>query len=451
LVLRVVGEGAKNPPMTVIAFLGAGSVVFTRELLADILSFDELRDATLSLHDIDPERLETAEAIARRTAGQLGCAPAIRTSLDRRAALEGADFVVSSFQVGGYRPSTVVDFDVPKRYGLRQTIADTLGVGGIMRGLRTIPVLLDVCRDMEEECPQALLLQYVNPMAMLCWAVAEVSTIRTVGLCHSVQHTAGELARDLGIPLSEIDYEAAGINHLAFFLRLERDGESLYPALQQLVDDGRVPDDNRVRYEVLKHFGAFVTESSEHFAEYVPWFIKHGRDDLIERFNVPLDEYPRRCERQIAEWEEMRASLEAGAELVSERSVEYGAHIVRAAVTGEPFTFNGNVPNSWNGRQLIDNLPLDCCVEVPCIAGADGIEPQAVGAIPRHLAALMQTNVNVQGLTVEAALTGRREAVYHAAMLDPHTAAELSLDEIRRLVDDLLAAHEGWIPELAPR
>jgi alpha-galactosidase len=435
-----------------IAFIGAGSTVFTRNIVGDLLAIPELADSTtFALMDIDEDRLRTSEIATRRLIDGAGASARVETTLERRAALEGADFVVSSFQVGGYRPSTVVDFDVPKRYGLRQTIADTLGVGGIMRGLRTIPVLLDVCRDMEEECPQALLLQYVNPMAMLCWAVAEASTIRTVGLCHSVQHTAAELAHDLGVPLAEIDYLAAGINHLAFFLRFERDGESLYPDLLQLVEDGRVPDGNRVRYEVLKHFGAFVTESSEHFAEYVPWFIKDGRDDLIERFNVPLDEYPRRCERQIAEWEDMRERLEAGAELATERSVEYGADIVRACVTGEPFTFNGNVRNSWNGRPLIDNLPGDCCVEVPCVAGANGIEPQAVGPIPRHLAALMQTNVNVQGLTVEAALTGSREAVYHAAMLDPHTAAELSLDEIRRLVDDLLAAHEGWIGELAAR
>ena len=309
-----------------IAFIGAGSTVFTRNLVGDLLAIPELADeTTFALMDIDEERLRTSEIATRRLIESSGTAARVEATLERRAALEGADFVVSSFQVGGYRPSTVVDFEVPKQYGLRQTIADTLGVGGIMRGLRTIPVLLDVCRDMEEACPQALLLQYVNPMAMLCWAVAEASAIRTVGLCHSVQHTAAELAHDLAIPLSEIDYLAAGINHLAFFLRFERDGESLYPALQQLVEDGTVPDGNRVRYEVLKHFGAFVTESSEHFAEYVPWFIKKGRSDLIERFNVPLDEYPRRCERQLAEWAEMRASLENGAELVSERSVEYGA------------------------------------------------------------------------------------------------------------------------------
>jgi len=424
--------------MPKIAFVGAGSAVFTKNLVGDILSLPELRDGTtFALMDIDAERLRTAEIVASRLVEAHGARARVEAHLDRRAALDGADYVVTSFQVGGYEPATVIDFEVPKRYGLRQTIADTLGVGGIMRGLRTIPVLLDVCRDLEELSPDALLLNYVNPMAMLCWAVDAASPIRTVGLCHSVQHTAAELAADLGVPASELDHHVAGINHLAFFLRLERDGEDLYPALRE-VDP---PDWNRVRYKVLEHFGHFVTESSEHFAEYVPWFIKDGREDLIEAFNVPLDEYPRRCERQIARWAALRDELEGGGSLGVERSAEYGADIIRACETGEPYLFNGNVPNRWEDGVLIDNLPADCCVEVPCVAAEAGIEPQAVGALPRQLAALMQTNVNVQGLTVEAALTGRRDAVYQAAMLDPHTAAELSLDEIHALVDDLLAAH----------
>jgi alpha-galactosidase len=418
--------------MPKIAFVGAGSTVFTRNLAGDVLSQPELRDdTTLALMDIDRERLRTSELVVGNLARGTGAR--VEATEDRRAALDGADYVVTAFQVGGYRPATVIDFEVPKRHGLRQTIADTLGVGGIMRGLRTIPVLLDVCADMEDVCPDALLLNYVNPMAMLCWAVAEASPIRTVGLCHSVQHTAAELARDLG--LDHVDHHVAGINHMAFYLRLEHDGEDLYPALRDVTP----PAGDRVRYELLKHFGYFVTESSEHFAEYVPWFIKDGREDLIERFNIPLDEYPRRCERQIARWEQLRARVEAGEELPVERSKEYGADIIRACETGEPFAFNGNVPN----RGLIDNLPQDCCVEVPCIASSDGIEPQAVGALPRHLAALMQTNVNVQGLTVDAALHGRRESAYRAAMLDPHTGAELSLDEIASLMDDLFEAHAG--------
>src|SRR4051794_140430 len=416
LVCRLLLEKKKLMPK--IGIVGAGSAVFTRNLVGDILSLPELRDsAEFALMDIDAERLGTAELLTRRLIEAHGAQASVEATTDRRSALDGADYVVTSFQVGGYRPSTVVDFEVPKRYGLRQTIADTLGVGGIMRGLRTIPVLLDVCRDLEELSPDALLLNYVNPMAMLCWAAAEASSIHTVGLCHSVQHTAVELAKDLGV--NDVDHHVAGINHLAFFLRLERDGEDLYPALRDVTP----PDDNRVRYEVLKHFGYFVTESSEHFFEYVPWFIKAGREDLIEAFNVPLDEYPRRCERQIERWGALRDELESGGSMAVERSAEYGADIIRACETGEPYRFNGNVPNTWNGAPLIDNLPADCCVEVPCIASAAGIEPQRVGELPRQLAALMQTNVNVQGLTVEAALTGRRDAIHQAAMLDPHTAA----------------------------
>jgi alpha-galactosidase len=299
---------------------------------------------------------------------------------------------------------------------------------------------------MEELCPDALLLQYVNPMAMLCWAVARASAVRAVGLCHSVQHTAGELARDLGIEAREIDYHVAGINHLAFFLRLERDGEDLYPALREVCP----PAANRVRYEVLRHLGYFVTESSEHFAEYVPWFIKAARPDLLERFGIPLDEYPRRCEAQIAEWAALRARLRDGDRAAAETapSLEYGADIIRACETGEPFAFNGNVPNACDGGRLIDALPEDCCVEVPCVASAHGIEPQRVGALPRQLAALMQTNVNVQGLTVDAALDGDRSAARHAAMLDPHTAGELALDEIAELVDAMIDAHGDLIPTL---
>jgi alpha-galactosidase len=433
-----------------IALIGAGSTVFARNLIGDVLCLPELRDTTtFALMDIDEGRLRTSELVARRLADAHGAQARIEATLDRRAALEGADYVVTCFQVGGYDPSTLVDFDVPKRFGLRQTIGDTIGIGGIMRGLRTIPVLLDMCKDMEELCPDTLLLQYVNPMAILCWAVAEASSIRTVGLCHSVQGTARQVAGDMKVPLAELEYRAAGINHVSFFLELGRHGEDLYPELRRVLDEDRVPEWNRVRYEMFRHLGYFMTESSEHAAEYVPWFIKTHRPELIERFKIPLDEYLRRCRVQIEEWDALRAQLEASdAPLEIARSNEYGADIIRACETGEPFHFNGNVPNTYDGAQLIDNLPPDCCVEVPCVASARGIVPEAVGPLPRHLAALLDTNVNVQGLVVEAALTGRREPAYHAAMLDPHTAAELPLDEIAQLVDELIEAHGDALPPL---
>jgi alpha-galactosidase len=424
-----------------VTLVGAGSTVFARTLVGDLLSFPELANGTtVSLMDIDEERLRTSETVARRIVDALEIDASIDATLDRRAALDGSDYVFTLMQVGGYRPATVTDFELPKRFGLRQTIGDTLGIGGIMRGLRTIPVLLDICRDMEEVCPDALLLQYANPMAMLCWAAARASSIRTVGLCHSVQGTARDLAADVGVPVDEIEYLCAGINHLAFYLVLTHQGRDLYPELRRKED---VPDWNRVRYEVLRHFGYFCTESSEHLAEYVPWFIKRARPELVEEFNVPLDEYPRRCEVQIAEWQQLRGSLKEGAAVTVERSDEYGAGIVRALETGEDFAFNGNVMNDG----LIDNLPM-CCVEVPCIADEHGITPQRSGALPPQLAALIQTNVNVQGLTVEAALSGSRDHVYHGAMLDPHTGAELSLAEIHELVDLLLEAHGDLIPAL---
>jgi alpha-galactosidase len=428
-----------------VTLVGAGSTVFAKTLIGDLLSVPELRDATVALMDVDPERLRTSEVVARQLVDSFGANVRVEATSDRRAALAGADYVITMFQVGGYRPATVTDFEVPKRFGLRQTIGDTLGIGGIMRGLRTIPVLVDVCRDMEEVCADALLLQYVNPMAMLCWAVARESSIRTVGLCHSVQGTARDLAADLGIPAAEVEYVCAGINHLAFYLELRHRGRDLYPDLRRIAEEDREPEWNRVRYEVFRRFGYFSTESSEHLAEYVPWFIKAARPELLDQFNVPLDEYPRRCERQIEEWQELRASLEDGAEVTSAQSDEYGAGIVRACETGEPFRFNGNV---INGDRLVENLPEQCCVEVPCVADQRGITPESAGALPPQLAALIQTNVNVQALTVEAALTGRRDHVDHAAMLDPHTGAELSLAEIHELVDALLAAHGDLIPPL---
>lgn len=433
--------------MRKVAFIGAGSTVFAKNLMGDILSYPELADTTISLHDIDEERLRTSEIVAHKVAEALGAKPKIEATTDRRKSLDGADYAISMIQVGGYKPATVVDFEVPKKYGLRQTIADTLGIGGIMRGLRTIPVLLDMCRDMEELCPDVTFLQYVNPMVMNCWAISRATKIKTVGLCHSVQGTAEQLARDIGVPFEEINYFCAGINHMAFYLTFERrangEVEDLYPRIRQVLEEGRVPDWNRVRYEMFKRLGYFVTESSEHFAEYVPWFIKRDRPDLIEKFNVPLDEYIRRCEAQIAGWERMREELEDPDSTIKvRRSHEYGSGIIHSMETGIPRVINGNVPN--NG--LISNLPQGACVEVPCVVDKNGVQPVAVGELPPHLAALMQTQLNVQGLTVEAALTGKREHIYHAAMLDPHTAAELDLDQIWNLVDDLIEAHGDWLP-----
>lgn len=437
--------------MLKITFIGAGSTVFTKNLLGDILSYPELAEANIALFDIDPVRLRESEIIARRVAETLGAHPRIEATTDRRAALVGADYAICMIQVGGYKPGTVIDFEIPKRYGLRQTIGDTIGIGGIMRALRTIPVLLEMCGDMEELCPEVTFLNYVNPMAMNCWAINRASQIKTVGLCHSVQGTAWQIAFDIGVSMEEISYLCAGINHMAFYLRFERttpEGvEDLYPRIQKVVDECRVPDWNRVRYEVFTRLGYFVTESSEHFAEYTPWFIKRDRPDLIDRFNIPLDEYMRRCEEQIQGWEELRDDLsDPNKKLEVHRSLEYGAGIIHSLETGTPRVIYGNVPNN----SLIDNLPKGCCVEVPCLVDRNGIQPTHVGALPPHLAALMQTNINVQAMTVEAALSCKREHIYHAAMLDPHTAAELDLDQIWHLVDDLIEAHGEWLPEFSP-
>ncbi|MCB9136343.1 MAG: alpha-glucosidase/alpha-galactosidase [Anaerolineales bacterium] len=435
--------------MPKITFIGAGSTVFAKNLLGDILSFPELADSTISLMDIDPERLRTSEIVAHKVAEFFGAHPKIETTLDRRQALDGADYAISMFQVGGYKPSTVIDFEIPKKYGLRQTIADTLGIGGIMRGLRTIPVFLDICHDMEELCPDVTFLQYVNPMAMNCWAISRASSIKTVGLCHSVQGTAEMLAEDMGIPYDDVNYVCAGINHMAFYLKFERDGENLYPRMQEVAkaksyQGGYRDIPNHVRYDILRRTGYFVTESSEHFSEYTPYFIKRDRPDLIEQYGVPLDEYIDRCELQIAMWEQAKAAFERGElEITHERSHEYGSLIIHSLETGQPRVVYGNVAN--NG--LIDNLPQGCCVEVPVLVDKSGLQPTKIGALPPHLAALMQTNINVQSLTVEAALTRKREHIYHAAMLDPHTAAELSLDQIWSLVDDLIEAHGDMMPE----
>lgn len=427
-----------------IAFIGAGSTVFAKNLLGDILSFEELAESTIALFDIAEDRLATTEIVAHKAAESVHANPRITATTDRREALDGADYAICMVQVGGYKPCTVTDFEIPKRYGLRQTIGDTLGIGGIMRGLRTVPVLLDICRDMQAVCPEATFLNYANPMAINCAALARLTPIRTVGLCHSVQGTAEEMARDIRVPIDEIDYLCAGINHMAFYLKFaHKNGEDLYPRIRQVIEEGRVPEKNLVRYKMLEHLGYFVTESSEHFAEYVPWFIKRDRPDLVAQYNIPLDEYLARCEDQLAKWDDLRKRLEDQQEPLGVlHSSEYCSFIIHSMETGEPSVVYGNVPN----RGLISNLPETACVEVPCLVDGNGVQPTQVGKLPPQLAAMMQTNINVQELTVEAIRTGRREHIYHAAMLDPHTAAELDLDQICTLVDELLAAHKDWIP-----
>ena len=440
-----------------IVFIGAGSTTFMRNLVGDILQRDALSDAHVALMDLNPERLEESRTVASRMIASLGCSARISTHTDRRSALEGADFVIVAFQIGGYEPCTVTDFEIPKEFGLRQTIADTVGIGGVMRGLRTVPHLWSVCEDMLSVCPEATMLQYVNPMAINTWAIAQkYPCIKQVGLCHSVQHTAQTLAADLDIEVEKIRYLSAGINHISFFLRFEEIMDNgtyrdLYPDLQKGYAEGRLPTQkglylercpNKVRYEMMKRLGYFVTESSEHFSEYTPWFIKEGREDLIKKFGIPLDEYPRRCVEQLTDWNEQYQELKNSENIVVEKSDEYASEIVNSIWTGSPSVIYGNVVN----HGLIDNLPHGCAVEVPCLIDRNGIHPTRIGRLPTHLAAIMQSNVTVQELTVEALVTENPDRIYHAAMMDPHTGAELDLEQIWQLVDRLRAEHGDWLP-----
>jgi len=446
---------ARNPRIT---FIGAGSTVFMKNIVGDVLQRPALSGATIALMDINPQRLEESAVVVNKLIATLGVKARAETYSDQRQALVGADFVVVAFQIGGYEPCTVTDFEVPKKYGLRQTIADTLGVGGIMRGLRTVPHLWAICEDMLAVCPQAIMLQYVNPMAINTWAISEkYPDIRQVGLCHSVQGTAKELAHDLDLPYEEIRYRSAGINHMSFYLKFEHrqpDGSyrDLYPDLVRAYREGRAPKTgwnprcpNKVRYDILTRLGYFVTESSEHFAEYTPYFIKGNRPDLIEKYGIPLDEYPKRCIEQIERWKGQAQAYRSADRIEVEQSSEYASSIMNSVWTGEPSVIYGNVRN--NG--CITSLPSDCAVEVPCLVDASGIQPTYIGDLPPQLTALIRTNINVQELTVRALVSKNREHIYHAAMMDPHTAAELDLDQIWSLVDDLLEAHGDWLPAWA--
>jgi alpha-galactosidase len=444
--------------MPKITFLGAGSTIFAKNVLGDCLLTPALHDAHIALYDIDAGRLEDSRRMLENLNANLNAGRAVITAhcgvRRRRAALRGADFVVNAVQVGGYEPSTVIDFEIPKKYGLRQTIADTIGVGGIFRALRTIPVLDGFACDMEAVCPGAWFLNYVNPMSILTGHMLRRTGVRTVGLCHSVQECASRLLKEVGMEdrYPGCRWRIAGINHMAWLLEIEKDGRDLYPEIRRralrMNDDaiaGRAPKHgDMVRFEILRHFGYYNTESSEHTAEYHPYFIKRTHPELVGTLNIPLDEYPRRCVAQIAGWEKRRQELLGEKALRHERSTEYASHIMEAALTGVPCEIGGNVLNRGG---LIPNLPPDACVEVPCMVTRNGVQGCRVGPLPEQLAALNLTHIGVHELVLEAAATLRRDKVYQAAMLDPHTRAELTLDEIRRLCDDLFAAHGAMLPK----
>ncbi|HEY2966326.1 MAG TPA: alpha-glucosidase/alpha-galactosidase [Actinomycetota bacterium] len=427
------------PPKIVLN--GAGSAEFTKELLADILGFEELADATIVLHDVNPERLETAEAIARWTADAMGAPARIESYLDRRAALDGADHVVSMIRVGGHE-GLRLDFEVPARRGVRQTMADTMGIGSIFRALCTIPSLRALGEDMAELCPDTWLCTYTNPMAALVWSIyAGTPHRRVVGVCMSAQNTAEQLAELVGVPFDEVTWLSAGMNHQAWLLRFERDGRDLYPLLDAAIGGDPEGLGRRVRVEIYRRFGRFPSESSEHNADLVPWFLPH--EDQIERFRIPVDEYLRRSERNLAAYDEVRRKLNAGEPLGIERGPEYAPQIIHSIETSTPRTVYGNVRNGGS----IENLPSDACVEVPCLVDRAGVRPTSVGALPPGPLALNRLYVNVCELTVRAALEGSRSLVYQAALMDPATASALPTDEIVTLCDELIEAHADYLPD----
>jgi alpha-galactosidase len=437
--------------MVKITFMGAGSTIFARNVLGDCMATPTLQDSEICLYDIDAQRLGESELMLKAINANINAGRAVIKSYlgveNRKEALRGADFVVDAIQVGGYDPCTIIDFEIPKKYGLRQTIADTLGIGGIMRALRTIPVLADFARDMEEVCPNALFINYTNPMSTLTGFMQRYTPIKTVGLCHSVQVCSEWLLKPLGMAdkLERRKELIAGINHMGWLLDIrDQYGNDLYPEIRKRAHEKNAAGKHydMVRYEYINRFGYYCTESSEHNAEYNPFFIKNRYPELIDRFNIPLDEYPRRCVNQIAAWDHMKKDLVDNPALGHERSHEYASYIMEAIVTGKPYEIGGNVLNTG----LIDNLPANACVEVPCLVDGYGIHPCHVGTLPPQLAALNMTHINVHLLTIEAAVTQKREHIYHAAMLDPHTAAELSIDDIVKMVDELIDAHGAYLP-----
>ena len=444
--------------MNKITFMGAGSTVFVRNVLGDCMCSDALKDWEYALYDIDATRLEESYEIISAMNETKGGHARITKHLgveNRKEALRGARFVINAIQVGLYDPCTIIDFEVPKKYGLRQTIGDTLGIGGIMRALRTIPVMDDFAKDMREVCPNALFLNYTNPMARLSGYMQRYTGIETVGLCHSVQVCSEKLLKELGMEdkLEGRRELIAGINHMGWLLELEdKDGNDLYPEVRRralekneaAMKDGAEKHDDMVRMDYIRRFGYYCTESSEHNAEYNMYYIKSKYPELIERYNIPLDEYPRRCVNQIAGWAKERDELKTGKHLDHQRTKEYASYIMESIVNNTPYEIGGNVLNKGG---LIENLPQDACVEVPCLVNGKGVHPCRVGRLPVQCAAMNMTNINVQLLTIEAAVTRKKEHIYQAAMLDPHTGSELDMDTIVRMVDDLIDAHGSWLPQ----
>jgi len=440
-----------------ITFMGAGSTVFAKNVIGDSMMTDALRDFEYALYDIDAARLEESFIMINALNKNINEGRARVTKYlgveNRKDALRGADFVVNAIQVGGYDPCTIIDFEIPKKYGLRQTIADTLGIGGIFRALRTIPVLQDFADDMAQVCPNALFLNYTNPMAMLTGYMQRYTDINTIGLCHSVQVCSNSILKRVGLLTDETDVKRpirekiAGINHMAWLLEIyDADGNDLYPEIRrracEILENPPENIKDLVRLEYIRRFGYYCTESSEHNAEYNNLFIKSKYPELIERYRIPLDEYPRRCVNQIARWNNAKAEYLNG-NIAHTRSREYASRIMEAMVTDVPYKIGGNVIN--NG--LITNLASDACVEVPCLVNKLGIQPTVVGKLPIQLAAMNMTNINPQLLTIEAAATKKKEYIYQAAMLDPHTSSELSIDDIVAMCDELIEAHKGWLPE----
>lgn len=435
-----------------ITFMGAGSTVFARNVIGDCMCTPSLCEAEIALYDINKERLEESEVILKALNKNINDNKAkISTYLgveNRKNALKNADFVINAIQVGGYEPCTVIDFEIPKKYGVQQTIADTLGIGGIMRGLRTIPVMKAFADDMEEVCPNAWFLNYTNPMAILTGYMLRYTKIKTVGLCHSVQSCSEHLLRSLGLEdklEGRVD-KIAGINHMGWLLEiLDKDGNDLYPLIRDLAEKKNREEkhNDMVRFEYIKHLGYYCTESSEHNAEYNQLFIKSRYPEMIEKFNIPLDEYPRRCIRQIEEWKTEKEKILDNGKITHTRTKEYASYIMEAIVTNKPYKIGGNVLN--NG--LIENLPSDACVEVPCLVDGMGITPCKIGRLPEQLAAMNMSNISPQLLTIKAAVTKDVRDIYRAAMLDPHTSAELNIEDICKMCDELIEAHGEYMKD----